>query len=543
METLIELIIRISIGSAIFYAFYALLLRKTTFFRLNRLYLLAAIVLPVLFAIFPLQYTVWVEGRAPMQTEVWNDLLGQGAPIPNDQPLANESNFNWSSVLLAIYSTGLILLALRLLLQSIKPIQLILTNSKNKNGHYPIVENRHFSVPFSFFNHIFIHPEYHKQEDLPIILAHEEVHIRERHWIDLLVIELFTLVFWFNPISWLLEQAIKQNHEYLADQGVLSRGQSPARYQLLLVNQLMGMQVLGLSNNLNFALGPTRLNMMKKQKTSPKQLLRLGLLLPVVAGLLFAFAKPEYKTTASTPLQTESGITTVTTTTEKTEISGIVLDQNGAPLPGTSIVMKGSTLGTVADRDGKFKLNVPNDSEVALVASFVGYKTESNELKAELETNRFELNFTLEKAVIFVSTELDEDDIPPPPAPPVPVAIDAPDSPNSPVNSEDEVFIVVEEMPHYPGGHYALAKYINEEQSKFKVGYPIGGSAPDYGPTTVKFTVSANGKVGQVVVRKSSGVKALDDQAVKIVKGMEDWTPGKQRGKAVPVDYALQIKF
>ena len=102
---------------------------------------------------------------------------------------------------------------------------------------------RSYYVPFSFFNHIFIHPEYHKQEDLDVIMAHEEVHIRERHWIDLLVIELFTLVFWFNPISWLLEQAIKQNHEYLADQGVLSRGQSPARYQLLLVNQLMGIRI------------------------------------------------------------------------------------------------------------------------------------------------------------------------------------------------------------------------------------------------------------------------------------------------------------
>ncbi|RKD92853.1 TonB family protein [Mangrovibacterium diazotrophicum] len=560
METILQIIIRISIGSALFYAFYALLLRKTTFFKLNRLYLLAAIVLPVLFALFPLQYTVWVEGKTPVQAEDWAELFKSTTTVPNDQLLATDNGFSWSSVLIAIYCTGLFLLALRLLIQSIKPIRLILTNKKGKSGNYSIVENRHFSVPFSFFNHIFIHPEYHKQEDLDVILAHEEVHIRERHWIDLLVIELFTLVFWFNPISWLLEQAIKQNHEYLADQGVLSRGQSPARYQLLLVNQLMGMQVLGLSNNLNFALGPTRLNMMKKQKTSRKQLLRFGLLFPVVAGLLFAFAQPKYhlKQDQQSPTPINSTSLQVDNNENNIILAGTVQSEFNLPMPGASIVIQGTTIGTVAGPDGRFKLELPEGTKVflnkepkekpekiwlavklpnaepmRLVASFVGYHrglTSINDNNSEKPLVRFIMNRSLNN----ISTDFKEGDVPPPPPPPVPESIRR--------SGSDEVFVVVEEMPQYPGGQYALAKYINEKKKEIKNkeffdGIKLSGTA------VIRFTVSETGTPTNFDLWDSSGNEKVDQYAATIVKGMEDWTPGKQRGKAVPVDYAVKIEF
>jgi hypothetical protein len=194
METLLQIIIRVCIGSTLFYAFYILLLRKTTFFQLNRFYLLAAVLLPLLFALFPFRYTVLVEEAAAPQTENLAGLFGPGQAVTDLQTIPAEANINWPLLLLAVYCTGLLLFGLRLLLQSIKPIRLILKTKKERAGNYPIVENKNFPVPFSFFNHIFIHPDYHRQEDLDVILAHEEVHIRERHWIDLLVIELFTLV-------------------------------------------------------------------------------------------------------------------------------------------------------------------------------------------------------------------------------------------------------------------------------------------------------------------------------------------------------------
>jgi TonB family protein len=296
----------------------------------------------------------------------------------------------------------------------------------------------------------------------------------------------------------------------------------------------MGMQVLGLSNNLNFALGPTRLNMMKKQKTPQRQLMRLGLLLPVFAGLLFAFAQPEYilPETGNKPSAAKAA-TNFLKDGKQITITGTVKDENGDPLPGTSIVIKGTTQGTVTDIDGKFKLDVPADSEITLTASFVGFKTGLKELTVK-EGYDYDVNLLLERSVIGISTDYHEGDVPPPPPPPVPDEIKSADS--------EPVFVVVEEMPEYPSGSYGLAKYIYEKKKEMKTQNFFEGKKLK-GKATIGFTVLANGKVGNVQVLKSSQSELTDDAALLIVRGMKDWTPGKQRGKGVPVDYAVVIEF
>lgn len=198
------------------------------------------------------------------------------------------------------------------------------------------------------------------------------MHIRENHWFDLLFIELLTVIFWFNPFIWFFERSIKQNHEYLADKAVLAQGHGVGRYQALLINQLMGMQIIGITNNLNFALNTNRLKMMTKTKTSAFGRVKLMWALPAIALLLFAFAEPDYKiddmqkNNNSTALIDFSGQKSII-------LKGTVLDEDGDPLPGTSIVIKGSTIGTVSDLDGTFQLDVPESS--SLVLSFVGMKT------------------------------------------------------------------------------------------------------------------------------------------------------------------------
>ena len=125
------------------------------------------------------------------------------------------------------------------------------------------VIDRKTTMPFSFFNVVFIDIQMYSERELSNIIAHEKVHIQERHWIDLLIIELLTVLFWVNPVVWLYERSIKQNHEYLADRGVLLAGYNPGSYQALLINQLMGVKVLGFAHNLNFSLNKKRMEMMK----------------------------------------------------------------------------------------------------------------------------------------------------------------------------------------------------------------------------------------------------------------------------------------
>ncbi len=285
----------------------------------------------------------------------------------------------------------------------------------------------------------------------------------------------------------MFEHAIKQNHEYLADEGVLTRGHSPVRYQALLINQLMRMQVVGLTNNLNFALGPTRLKMMTKQKTPKRKLARLIWGLPVIAILLAAFAKPEYQYLKEQQEQDVVNSNIQSTTKDgSVTILGIVIDDNGDPLPGTSIVVKGTTTGTVDDGNGAFKLDLNKSGEIVLVTSFVGYETKANEVHISENNGKLDFKFMMKKAVIGISNDFPKEIPPPPP----------PTAPTSEIKTSDNepVFFVVEELPHYPNGHYGLGQYVRAKKAEFKEKLFFEGKKLE-GKATIGFTLMQKAKL------------------------------------------------
>lgn len=532
METLLSFLYPASISIAAFFLLYRILLSNLTDFRANRFFLLFSLFISIVIAAFPVHYeAIAVTAESP-ELKLWssaseNIQVTQSASV-------SVNRYPWPAILLLIYPAGVLFILLRLVIQSWRPVGIICNSESKKQDNYHIHENTRYPLPFSFFNHIFINPEFHKQNDLDDILAHENVHIRERHWIDLLFIELLTALFWFNPFIWFFEHAIKQNHEYLADEGVLSLGRSPVRYQALLVNQLMGMQVIGLTNHLTSALSPNRLNMMTKQKTQRKKLFRMVWMAPVIAGLMTAFAEPEYRTTnenihnptvSFTPDSREEGLQT---------ISGRVTTESGQALAGTSVVVRGTSTGTLTDKQGNFSLEIPETNSVEIVLSYVGYKS----IVAEIAPRKGQQwNFKMERETIGIDTksmflEKEMPAPPPPPAarPPVPAG-------QSGSDTGKEVFFIVEEMPQYPGGHYALGQYVRKKQQELKTSSPgLKGEA------MVSFTIDEKGKVTNIqTVEKTDGQAA---EALKtIVAGMDDWSPGKQRGTAVPVDFEMQLEF
>lgn len=105
---------------------------------------------------------------------------------------------------------------------------------------------------------------------------------------------------------------------------------------------------------------------------------------------------------------------------------------------------------------------------------------------------------------------------------------------------EDVIFMVVEDMPEFPGGELELRKYIQKN-----VVYPeMAKEAGVEGTVYVTFVVGRDGKVRNVkVARGIPGGKSCDKEAVRVVESMPAWTPGKQRGKAVSVNYTLPVKF
>lgn len=110
--------------------------------------------------------------------------------------------------------------------------------------------------------------------------------------------------------------------------------------------------------------------------------------------------------------------------------------------------------------------------------------------------------------------------------------------PVKPKEEENKVFDVVEQMPSFPGGTAALMNYLGQN-----IKYPVIAEENGIqGRVIVQFVVGKDGHISDVRVAKSVD-PSLDKEAVRVVKGMPRWIPGKQNGQAVTVRYTLPVTF
>ena len=104
---------------------------------------------------------------------------------------------------------------------------------------------------------------------------------------------------------------------------------------------------------------------------------------------------------------------------------------------------------------------------------------------------------------------------------------------------EEEIFVVVEKMPEFPGGQAALFKYLSEN-----VKYPVIAQENGIqGRVICQFVVNTDGSIVNVEVVRSGGDSSLDKEAVRVIKSMPKWHPGQQRGKPVRVKYTVPVNF
>ena len=268
MENFLIYLLKASTGIMLFYLFYYLVLRKETFYVSNRLYLIAGLILAIILPAFPVSYTTPVALINNSDFFTMNENPIGDFVISNTSESESLSFWNNPALILSsIYLLGAGFFLFRLIFQTAFVAIQLRNGKKMLIDEVTVINIKRKIMPFSFFNAVIINIQEYSKEELSNIIAHEKVHIQERHWVDLLIIELLTVVFWINPIVWLYEKSIKQNHEYLADQGVLLAGYHPGQYRALLINQLMGVKILGLTNNLNFSLNKKRMEMMKKDKS------------------------------------------------------------------------------------------------------------------------------------------------------------------------------------------------------------------------------------------------------------------------------------
>jgi TonB-dependent SusC/RagA subfamily outer membrane receptor len=127
-----------------------------------------------------------------------------------------------------------------------------------------------------------------------LILEHETAHVEQHHWVDLFLSQLVCALQWFNPFVWLYRNAVKQNHEFLADRSVLQKGNSPAIYHATLINYTFKSPVFALTNSFSYYNKFKRITMMKKTESKHAKKFAILLLVPALALFLWAFAEPDY---------------------------------------------------------------------------------------------------------------------------------------------------------------------------------------------------------------------------------------------------------
>ncbi|HEY5370060.1 MAG TPA: M56 family metallopeptidase [Hanamia sp.] len=284
MEALAIYLLKSSLCAMVFLGIYWCFFKNETFYHFNRYFLLIGLIGSVVFPFYTYFYEV-------------NVIPDSGFPqfVQNVKPAANKV-YGWFNIALSAYATGACILLIRHLIGLSKIKRIINQYGCISAKGYKLVNTPVFKSSFSVFNYIIIDGSSEVSEtEKKMILEHELGHIKQGHWIDLLASQLFCMAQWFNPFAWLYLHAIKQNHEYLADQAVLKLGNSPAMYRAALINHSLGTSAFTFASSFSHFDKLKRINMMRKPASASAKKMAAIVVIPAMAFLFWIFARPKVK--------------------------------------------------------------------------------------------------------------------------------------------------------------------------------------------------------------------------------------------------------
>lgn len=409
-------IIKSAMALALLYTCIIPLLEKETFHRLNRLLILGCLVLS--FAIPLVHFT---GGTNPTV-----DMVRQAVQLPEVLINGNakeQSVWSWADIMTCIYIIGVVAIFTMTVVQTVR-----LTRQLRQCEH--ITDNRGNTVvltdcatsPFCLFHYIVMSRDDYAN-NRSYILMHEQEHIRLGHSIDLIILQIATIIQWFNPFVWLIGKNLKAIHEFEVDEAVLNKGIDATQYQKFLVIKAVGNRLQPFANNLNKESLKRRIIMMNQKRSNRWMMLKALFIIPVATLAVSVFA---------------------------------------------------------------------NGTDVSNMAK------ETTPTAAALSTTNMQTK-----------------------------------------QSDKKIFRVVEEMPKFKGGDAKLMEFL-----MMNMKYPESAiKAKQQGRAIVGFVVGKDGTVSDVYIEKSTGYDVLDNEAMRVVKSMPAWEPGKQKGKPVNVKYFVPITF
>ncbi len=516
------------ISIAVFYLFYWALLRKETWFSLNRLLLFGSLLLAVAIPFVRVTLRAVPE---PGTIYYAMDRYFMDGVIVRPSSLAESAGIRLTvgKALLMLYLLGALFFLARFLIQIFQVLYLVKKHGIREFEGYRIVPVDKDISPFSFFTLIFINTEKMKGPELRSILLHEWEHVRRLHTLDIILLEIICIIQWFNPFVWLYKYSLHELHEYEADQAVLSHGENRLNYQKIILNQAFGHNFFPVVHNLiNRSFIKKRLIMITRKKSRNITLLKSLLLLPVAAVLVVSFSftreqgnRSQVKQLITGP-QDQKKVYTLQEVDKQPLFNGkyapyFLLWVREQISDTTAYLDKPLRIDFVVKKNGKLSDITIRPDHVTLDQKYIDDLKKiiaSSPRWTPAEKNGEKVDVSVGIPFMVFSTKKSE----------VP---------------GKQIFFIVEEMPKFQGGDVKTFRQWVADHLK----YPVAAAEKHIGGTVyVQFVVEADGSVDQVKVIRGAD-PALNAEAVHVVKSSPKWTPGKQRGQNVAVAFTIPVVF
>lgn len=152
------------------------------------------------------------------------------------------------------------------------------------NGFRAVLVDGNIS-PFTFFSVLFLSRSDYEKGNISEIVVHEKEHQEQLHSFDVILLEITSIIQWFNPFLWLIRIALRAEHEFIADSKVLEKGYDKVAYQTLLFEKSLGVIGLGVTNNFNYSLLKNRLKMMTTKKSGSTAIAKYIFTLPLLLSM------------------------------------------------------------------------------------------------------------------------------------------------------------------------------------------------------------------------------------------------------------------
>jgi len=282
-------LIKSSLCLAIVLGVYKLLLEREKMLQFNRAYLIFgmcfSLVVPFM-TIQPVVQTIDVVSLHTLQD------LG-GFNLQSDTPITPviEPTWTWESGVMLIYIVIVALLGIRFITNLYRITKRLENGSKISLGKALLVLTSDVCSPHTFLKYIFLNKRAYDHEEIDQeLITHELTHARHLHSVDILIVEIIRIVFWFNPLWTLYKRTIQLNHEFIADEAVIKSHNVLYEYQQLLISTCATDHKNTLASNFNFYQTKKRLTMMTRKSSKWKTAFYGILSIPLFAILFLLFS-------------------------------------------------------------------------------------------------------------------------------------------------------------------------------------------------------------------------------------------------------------